>query len=96
MAKTRRHFTSAEKAAIVRRYLVEKTPISDLCDEQRIQPTQVYTWQKQLLDNAAQAFERPERSSKREQAREDRIEAVEAHCVKRTRSSPSFWTNTSP
>ena len=78
MAKTRRRFTSVEKAAIVRRHLFEKTPISDLCDEHRIQPTQVYTWQKQLLDNASQAFERPKRSSKQEQAREDRIEALEA------------------
>jgi putative transposase len=32
MALTRRHFGADQKAAILKRYLVEKVPISDLCD----------------------------------------------------------------
>ena len=78
MTRTRRRFDPKEKAAIVRRHLVDKTPISDLCDELGIQPTQIYTWQKQLLDNAAQAFERPGRKSKQETAKDRKIEALEA------------------
>jgi transposase-like protein len=33
MKKTRRSFSSVEKAAIVKRHLVEGVPVSDLCDE---------------------------------------------------------------
>ena len=31
--KPRKHYTPAEKVAILRRHLVEKVPVSDLCDE---------------------------------------------------------------
>jgi transposase-like protein len=33
MTRSRRNFTPQEKAAIVLRNLVDKTPVSDLCDE---------------------------------------------------------------
>ena len=34
--KERRHFTGQEKVAILRRHLLEKVPVSDLCEEHRI------------------------------------------------------------
>ena len=78
MTRQRRRFTSAEKAAIVRRHLVDKVPVSDLCDELGLQPTQIYTWQKQLFENVALAFERPGRKAKQTDARDRKIEALEA------------------
>ena len=78
MTRQRRRFTSAEKAAVVRRHLVDKVPVSDLCDELGLQPTQIYTWQKQLFENAALAFERPGRKVKQTDARDRKIEALEA------------------
>jgi transposase-like protein len=33
MKKQGKHYTPEEKAAILRRHLVERMPISDLCDE---------------------------------------------------------------
>ena len=33
MTRSRRTFTAQEKAAVVKRYLVDKTPVSDLCEE---------------------------------------------------------------
>ena len=56
MTTSRRHFTTDQKAAILKRYLVEKVPISDLCDEYGIKPNQIYTWQKILFDHAESAF----------------------------------------
>ncbi len=53
----RRRFTAEEKATILRRHLVDKVPISDLCDELGIQPSLVYTWQRQMLDNLAVALQ---------------------------------------
>jgi len=53
MKKIRRSFGSVEKAALVKRHLVEGVPVLDLCDEYQLQPTQIYSCQKQLFDNAA-------------------------------------------
>jgi len=47
MTRSRRTFTAQEKAAIVLRHLVDKTPVSDLSDEFGLQPTQIYAWQKE-------------------------------------------------
>ena len=55
---TRKHLTPEEKVSIVRRHLLENVPVSDLCDEIDIHPTQYYQWQKQLFENGALAFER--------------------------------------
>ena len=35
MKKQRKHYTPEEKVAILRRHLLEKEPISELCDEAR-------------------------------------------------------------
>lgn len=66
---SRRNFTAEQKVAIVRRHLIEKVPISDLCDENQIQPTQYYNWQKQLFENATAAFDRkPNKANVQRQA----------------------------
>ena len=57
-SRERRHFTPQQKVAIVKRHLVDGVPISDLCDQHHILPTQFYQWQKQLFENGATAFER--------------------------------------
>ena len=46
-----------EKAAILRLHLLERTPVSDLCDQYDIHPTMFYRWQKELFENAAAALE---------------------------------------
>jgi transposase len=49
MKKQRKHYTPEEKVAILRRRLLEQAPISELCDQQGLQPTVFYRWQKPLL-----------------------------------------------
>jgi transposase-like protein len=79
--RTRQQFTAQEKMALLRRYLVEKVPVSTLCDEAKLQPTVFYRWLKQLFENGAAAFERangqPERPDLKAQRRiahlEDRL-----------------------
>ena len=56
--RERRHFTAEQKVAIVKRHLVDGVPVSDLCDEHQLLPTQFYQWQKQLFEGGAAAFER--------------------------------------
>ena len=57
MKKPRKHYTGEEKVAILRRHLLEKEPISKLCDEVGLQPTVFYRWQKEFFENGAAAFE---------------------------------------
>ena len=78
MTRSRRNFTPQEKAAIVLRHLVDKTPVSDLCDELELHPTQFYTLQKQLTDNAALAFETQRQSKRADDAKDRKILALEA------------------
>lgn len=58
MKRTRRKFTPQDKAAIVREHLIEKVPVSDLCDKHGLKPTLFYRWQKDMLENMASLFER--------------------------------------
>ena len=44
---------------MVRRHFVDKVAVSDLCDEYKIQPSLFYQWQRQALENLAQAIEPP-------------------------------------
>ena len=56
MKKQRKQYAPEEKVAILRRHLLEKEPISKLCDEVGLQPT-FYRWQKEFFENGAAAFE---------------------------------------
>ena len=49
-SRTRRRFTAEKKADIVRRHLGDKVAVSDLVDELGVQPSQIHTWVKQVLD----------------------------------------------
>ena len=56
---TRRHFSPEEKVAVLRRHLLEKVPVSDLCDQLSIAPTLFYRWQKEFFENGHLAFNDP-------------------------------------
>ena len=58
MRKPRKNYTPAEKVAILRRHLIEKVSVSDLCDQYKLSPTIFYAWQKQFFENGTAAFER--------------------------------------
>jgi len=80
MNAPRRHFTTDQKAAILKRYLVDKVLISDLCDEYGIKPNQIYAWQKILFDNAPAAFHTvAKRQAKRLSALGEGLQGVHPH-----------------
>ena len=58
MRKPRKNYTPVEKVAILRRHLIDRVPVSDLCDEHQLSPTLFYAWQKQFFENGTTAFER--------------------------------------
>ena len=57
MKKQRKQYAPEEKVAILRRHLLEKEPISKLCDEVGLKPTVFCRWQKEFFENGAAAFE---------------------------------------
>ena len=55
--RSRRVFTPEQKAAILRRHLGDKVPVSDLCDEYQLAPSLFYLWQKQALEHLTAALQ---------------------------------------
>lgn len=83
--RSRRQFTPEQKAAILRRHLVDKVPISNLCDEYQLQPSVFYQWQRQMFDNMAGLFEAPASSgpSQRERQLAQKVEHLEAKLARK-------------
>lgn len=102
MARQRRRFSAQEKVAILRRHLIEKVAVSDLCDEFQFRPTAFYRWHKEFFENGAAAFERGGNDALRtlqaqllglqaKLARKDQViaEVLEAHLALRRELDPS-------
>ena len=53
--KQKQHQPS-EKVGIIREHLVEKRPVSDICDAYDIHPSVYYRWQKQFFEGGEKAF----------------------------------------
>jgi transposase len=58
MRKLRKNYTPAEKVTILRRHLIDRVPVLDLCDEHKLSPTLFYLWHEQFFENGAAALER--------------------------------------
>ena len=77
-SKPRRHFEGTEKVAILKRHLIDKVPISDLCDELDIYPNQIYGWLKDFFEQGHLAFDSGRKSKAVEDAKDHKIERLEA------------------
>jgi transposase len=83
MSKQRRHFAGTEKVAILKRHLVDKVPVSDLCDELDIYPNQLYGWLKEFFENGHSAFDNGRKDKAVEDAKDRKIEQLEAKLVRK-------------
>lgn len=83
MRKERKHYSSEEKVAILRRHLLDKVPVADLCEEYSLQPTVFYRWQKEFFENGATAFESKQRPALQVQEKQKRIEFLEQKVQKK-------------
>lgn len=81
MVRKRKRLTAEAKVRVLRRHLVDKVPVSDLCEEYGIQPTVFYRWQKQLFEGAADLFER--QSPRKDRKSEAKVQALESKIRKK-------------
>src|SRR6266571_2906249 len=77
MRKERKHYSTEEKVAILRRHLLDKMPVSELCEELGLRPTVFYRWQKEFFENGAAAFQSQERPHRQMEEKQKRIEFLE-------------------
>jgi len=82
MSTERKQHTPEKKVTILRRYLIDRVPVSTLCDEHQLHPTVFYRWLKQFFENGAAAFGPAPRADKQVEAREQRIALLEAKLKK--------------
>ena len=54
--RKRKQYQAAEKVSIIRKHLIEKQSVADLCDEYGMAPSIYYRWQTLLLEGGESAL----------------------------------------
>jgi transposase-like protein len=78
MSAERRHFSGAEKLAILREHLIEKVPLSEVCQKHDLSPTLFYQWQKKLFEDGASVFESKAANARQQDAEAQKLAAIQA------------------
>jgi len=76
MANKHNKFSPQEKVRLLRLHLIEKVPVSDICDQHGLNPNVFYHWQQQFFENGTVAFEKAANGRKDSQAKKYEQEIV--------------------
>lgn len=80
----RRRFTAQQKVAILREHLVEKVPVSQVCDKHGLKPNMFYRWQKEFFENGSIAFEgRAPKADGRTRQIQERLDKLQAKLARK-------------
>lgn len=79
--KPRRSFSAEQRAAILKKHHLDKIPVSKICEEEDIQPSLFYYWQKVLFENAVAALQPSDAPRIKELEKE--TEALKARLAKK-------------
>jgi transposase len=78
MSTQRRHFSGPDKVALLKRHLLEKVSVAQLCDDANIAPTLFYRWLKEFFENGHLAFDNGRKAKATEDGKDRKIEQLEA------------------
>jgi len=81
--KKRRFFTPEQKADILRRHIIDKVPVSQICNEHKLQPSVFYDWLRLLVAQAPVVLTSPRRASSPEKKLAQKVEALEEKLAKK-------------
>ena len=81
---TRRQYNPKQKAEAIKRHLVDKVAVSQICDEMQLQPSLFYHWLRGAFDNLQQVFDKPQGREVNERRQlEDKIAALEQRLARK-------------
>jgi transposase len=84
MSQQRRHFTPEQKVALLREHLLDKVPVSDLCEKYGIAVNLFYNWQKQFFENGQAAFTATDKRRKNDtDAKDQQIAQLHAKLLRK-------------
>lgn len=81
-------FPADQKVAILRRHLVDRIPINDLCEEYKIDSTLFYKWQTQFFENGSTVFARNTKKTRSQHQKNHRAASGQTETQKRSRFGP--------
>lgn len=83
--RSRRQFTTEQKVALLQKHLVDKEPVSKICEENQLQPSVFYQWMRQALGNLGAALGPPATGepNKREKELAAKTRELEAKLIKK-------------
>lgn len=76
--KTYRSHSPELKIKVLRRHIMDKVPVSELCEEHDIKPSVFYSWQKDLFERGAVVFNSGKKGRPQENKQQKRIHQLEA------------------
>ena len=74
MAEKRQRFNPEKKLEILREYLKNRVPLSELCEKYGIHPNVVYRWEKQFFEGGIAIFSGRHRDAGYGKAKEQRLQ----------------------
>jgi transposase len=80
-SKTRKHYSGAEKINILRKHLIERVTVSELCEQYKLQPTIFYRWQRQFFEEGESIFSATSKNKPAEY--EQKVAALEEKLVRK-------------
>lgn len=78
----RRRHTAEQKSELLRQHIVDKKPVSEICNEAQIQPSLFYNWQRELLAGAASVFS-TRRAPSGEKELEEKVSRLESKVARK-------------
>jgi transposase len=83
MPRPYRKFSPEDKMRILRSYLVEKVPLSSICQEHQISAAQVYLWQNELFNDGALVFQPIRKPGRPDRTPENRVRELERQLTRK-------------